>query len=600
MYSGKFYMRNNLRIMIVITLFIQLSGSALGATPITQCGEINSMGDYELTGNIWNAGNAAVVSCINITSSNVNFEAQDHFVIGNSAVSGSIGVLIHNATDLITNVTIKNITLHNFEYGFYVENSSNSNLTSNNASNNSNGIYLINSANNFIYNNYFNNSINAISDANFNYWNTTKISGINIIDGSNLGGNFWAGPDGNGFSQMCTNNDGDGICDQTFEIGANNIDHLPLTNITTTLPGYRFINGTVRDNVTHEGLPGVTVTTNIGNSTITNPSGFYSFNVTPGSYQLTATIVDIRYYTNDSVTVYTGSNPVVIQDIDLIRKPTGTINGKVVRYSFVTISSPQDTIYHITEIPLVVSADRAISVWNYNLNGAGDVSFDPALDPNITAGQGWNDLVVSARDTTGKWDSNAVSFLVDSIPPESVTDLHNVSYATNYINWTWADPEDIDFAKVMVYLDGEYQEDVDKGVQFYNASGLIPGRYTIGTRTVDLNGTINATMVTNTSTTIMPIERYINGTVIDKINRSAIAGVLVSTIGFSDMTNETGFYSLKVVSGSFDLTATLSPTYYTNSSIMVSTQYRAVVIKDIELEKKLTGNITGSVTIANV
>lgn len=32
-------------------------------------------------------------------------------------------------------------------------------------------------------------------------------------------------------------------------------------------------------------------------------------------------------------------------------------------------------------------------------------------------------------------------------------------------------------------------------------------------------------------------------------------------------------------------------------SSMVSTEYRAVVIQEIELEKKPTGNITGSVTI---
>jgi len=124
-----------------------------------------------------------------------------------------------------------------------------------------------------------------------------------------------------------------------------------------------------------------------------------------------------------------------------------------------------------------------------------------------------NELIVYAQDNTGKWDSNSVSFLVDSIPPASVTDLHNVSYATNYINWTWTDPEDSDFARVKVYLDGEYKEDVDKGAEYYNASGLVPGRYTIGTRTVDVNGTINATLVTNTSTSIMPAERYINGTV---------------------------------------------------------------------------------------
>lgn len=597
MFSSNLYRWSTLKITIVIALLITLiSGSALGATPIAQCGNLDSSGDYVLTQDIWNAGNSAVLSCINITSSNVNFDGENHFVISNSAVVGMIGVRIDSATSPITNVIVKNLTLKNFEYGFYVRNSSNSNFTGNNASNNSKGIYLNNSANNFIYNNYFNNSINVISDANFNYWNTTKRSEKNIINGSNLGGNFWANPFSNGFSQVCTNGDGDGICDQAFVIGTNNIDHLPLTNLTTTLPPYRFINGTVLDNVTRAGIQGVTVSTNIGNSTITNSSGFYSLNVTSGTYQLTASF-DIRYYTNNSVTISTASSAVVIQDIDLVKKPTGNITGKVVRYSFITISSPQDIIYHVSEIPLVVSADRAISEWRYNLNGTGDVSFDPASNINIIAGQGLNDLIVYAQDTTGKWDSNSVSFFVDLIAPESVTDLHNVSYAENYINWTWADPEDSDLARVMVYLDGEYQRDVDRGLQYYNASVLVPGRYTIGTRTVNVNGTINATLVTNTSTTIMPAERYINGTVLDKVNRLAISGVIVSTnTGVSNVTNGTGYYSLKVASGTFGLTANLIPTYYINNSITVSTEYRAVVIQEIELEKKPTGNITGSVT----
>jgi len=238
---------------------------------------------------------------------------------------------------------------------------------------------------------------------------------------------------------------------------------------------------------------------------------------------------DFRYYTNNSVTVSTSSNAVVFQDIDLIKKSTGNITGKVVRYSFITISSPQDIIYHIHVIPLIVSADRAITTWKYNLNGTGDVTFIPAPDTIITAGQGLNDLIVYAQDSTGKCDSNSVPIFLDSIAPESVTDLNNVSYAINFINWTWADPKDLDFARVMVYLDGEYQRDVDKDIQYYNASGLVHGRYSIGTRTVDEAGTINATMVTNTSTAIMPAQRYINGTVLDKVNKSAISGVIVST-----------------------------------------------------------------------
>jgi hypothetical protein len=49
------------------------------------------------------------------------------------------------------------------------------------------------------------------------------------VGGSYLGGNFWAQPDGNGFSQKCKDSEPDGICDMPYEINSNNIDYLPLT-----------------------------------------------------------------------------------------------------------------------------------------------------------------------------------------------------------------------------------------------------------------------------------------------------------------------------------------------------------------------------------
>jgi len=118
--------------------------------------------------------------------------------------------------------------------------------------------------------------------------------------------------------------------------------------------------------------------------------------------------------------------------------------------------------------------------------------------------------------------------------------LKNISYAQTYINWTWTDPSDLDFAKVLVYLDGVYKNEVLKGVQYYNAS-VYPGTYTIGTKTVDINGTINATMVTHTASTILPPIRFINGTVIDSVNRTGISGVMVSTnTNLSNKTNASG------------------------------------------------------------
>jgi hypothetical protein len=77
-----------------------------------------------------------------------------------------------------------------------------------------------------------------------------------------------------GFSQTCTNTDGDGICDLPYVLDENNTDYLPLTSISTILPVIRFINGTVKDNSTGNSFAGVTVSANSILSTTSDATGF--------------------------------------------------------------------------------------------------------------------------------------------------------------------------------------------------------------------------------------------------------------------------------------------------------------------------------------
>jgi PGF-pre-PGF domain-containing protein len=81
------------------------------------------------------------------------------------------------------------------------------------------------------YNNYFNNTVNVkFGDYENTYtWNTSLTEGTNIIGGSYLGGNYWAKPDGTGFSQTAVDANGDGIADSAYAISEKNYDYLPLT-----------------------------------------------------------------------------------------------------------------------------------------------------------------------------------------------------------------------------------------------------------------------------------------------------------------------------------------------------------------------------------
>lgn len=94
------------------------------------------------------------------------------------------------------------------------------------------GICLEESSENFIYNNLFNNAVNFIFETHEeNYWNIPRTRGENIIGGPYLGGNYWANPDGTGYSETCEDANRDGFCDEPYTLEENNVDYLPLTEI---------------------------------------------------------------------------------------------------------------------------------------------------------------------------------------------------------------------------------------------------------------------------------------------------------------------------------------------------------------------------------
>lgn len=85
-----------------------------------------------------------------------------------------------------------------------------------------------------IYNNYFNNTLNVkLGISGGNTWNNSLTSGTNIVGGPYFGGNFWAKPDGTGFSQMSEDSDEDGIGDLPYNINGNDFDYLPLVSISS-------------------------------------------------------------------------------------------------------------------------------------------------------------------------------------------------------------------------------------------------------------------------------------------------------------------------------------------------------------------------------
>jgi parallel beta-helix repeat protein len=187
-----------------------------------------------------------------------------------TANSNYYGILIwyNSNSNTLSNITAN----YNSYYGIYFDSSSSNILSSITANYNSYGIRLYSSnytiknsiiqgnsqygiylswaGANLIYNNLFNNTNNLYFYGIYpNYWNTTRQAGTRVYSfGNEIGGNYWTNPDGNGYSDTCTDADKDGFCDDPYVLATDNVDYLALsdeyppppttttTTTTTTLP----------------------------------------------------------------------------------------------------------------------------------------------------------------------------------------------------------------------------------------------------------------------------------------------------------------------------------------------------------------------------
>jgi hypothetical protein len=203
---------------------------------------------------------------------------------------------------------------------------------------------------------------------------------------------------------------------------------------------------------------------------------------------------------------------------------------------------------------------------------------------------------VRANDSYNNWGENSstldltTSSASDITPP--VVTLNGTSPITIEINSVYFDAG----ATAYDNNDGDITLSI---VTFNPVNTAVAGPYTV---TYNVNDSSNnpAVEVTRTVNVVdpatLPSVRYINGTV--KSSGIGIEGVTVSTnTSISTSTNATGFYSLAVNSGTFELTATLNPTHYTNSSVKVSTRLFAEVWQDIDILEKPKGTITGTVKV---
>ena len=196
-----------------------------------------------------NNTNNKIINCeITHSGSGIYFYADAN----NNTVSNC--TISHSGEGIILNLAhfnrLSNLTLHSNTRGIYLDGGASSNTIKNSKiyGNSDCGICLYTWAGlhgaNIIYNNFFNNTDNAdFGESEPNYWNTTSSTGKNILGRENIGGNFYANPDGNGYSEVCEDSNEDGFCDYPYDVRKNalciagvncseNTDYLPLSAST--------------------------------------------------------------------------------------------------------------------------------------------------------------------------------------------------------------------------------------------------------------------------------------------------------------------------------------------------------------------------------
>ncbi len=169
------------RTIVIAMLAILLANGAGAVTEIDKCQTISAPGEYRLNTNITDS---TLSSCINITSSDVIFDGAGFTIDGTSA-SGTKGVYVYYSTNVLTNVTVKNLKVTDWYYGIYYVKTQNGTLSRDIASSNIYGILLSQSS----YNNVTHNtaSLNNLGimfyqSSNNSLINNTAISNTYGID----------------------------------------------------------------------------------------------------------------------------------------------------------------------------------------------------------------------------------------------------------------------------------------------------------------------------------------------------------------------------------------------------------------------------------
>ena len=253
---------------------------------ISRCGAIGDPGVYTLTGNILQA-QVPLKGCINITTSNVIFDCQNHYILNTSLnVSG----IYAGSESGITNVTVRNcnVTMPADGYGIWFDRVNNSFIFNNTVDSNLWGIYTSNSSNNSIINNKgaYNFLALILASSSGNNISFNNFSGQSYM---NFGADLYFTGHGIGLSQSNLNSiTSNNLSEDGYGIEIVSSVQNNITNNYISIDGYGIVitNGS-KNNISgniadYNYVFGIILQVNSSNNTVGNNSACY--NLEPWEY----------------------------------------------------------------------------------------------------------------------------------------------------------------------------------------------------------------------------------------------------------------------------------------------------------------------------
>ena len=159
-------------------------------------------------------------------STRIEIESSFNSIVANVSLDTNNGLGVYGNSNVIEHNTLRS----SYGYGIFLFRASGNIIRGNTVADHFQaGIGLRESGGQLIYDNYFANATNVeLADAVANTWNSPRSAGANVAGGPYIGGNYWVGVDGTGFSPSAPDVDRDGISDVPYALGMGSVDALPL------------------------------------------------------------------------------------------------------------------------------------------------------------------------------------------------------------------------------------------------------------------------------------------------------------------------------------------------------------------------------------